>query len=165
MNYTFTVPLISSTGLNTAGTSGKLFPVGSVGNLLLRIQTTPLLPFASTCTAIGAQQLVYQITLDSFNLNMNYVNIGEISGALLKQSLYDGKYFIKSCTYTGANASCIKSFIKYFIKPVVTFQFRYRLEIVLLNLFFGNFQSLNLIELQTVFLMLLILIVHQCKQI
>ena len=82
----------------------SFFPVGSVGNLLLRIQTTSLLPFASTCTAIGAQQPLYQITLDSFNLNMNYVNIGEISGALLKQSLYDGKYFIKSCTYTGANA-------------------------------------------------------------
>ena len=104
MNFTFTVPLISIIGLSTAGSSGKLFPVGSVGNLLLRLTTTSTLPFASCCSAVTTAP-AFTIQLDSFNLNMSYVNIGEISGALLKQSLYDGKYFIKSCTYTGANAS------------------------------------------------------------
>jgi hypothetical protein len=104
INYTFTVPLISIIGLSTAGVSGKLFPVRSVGNLLLRLQTTSLLPFSSTCTAVATAP-AFTVQLDSFNLNMSYVNIGEISGSLLKQSLYDGKYFIKSSTYTGANAS------------------------------------------------------------
>jgi len=68
--YTFTIPLISIIGLNTAGVSNKLFPVGSIGNLLLRLQTTPLLPFSSTATDVaiaGGGQAVYQITLDSFN--------------------------------------------------------------------------------------------------
>ena len=104
--YNFSVPLISIIGINTAGTSGKLFPVGSVSNLLLRLQTTSLLPFASYCTvAAPGVQPVFNVTLDNFNLNMTYINIGDISGSLLKQTLYDGKYFIKSCTYTGANAS------------------------------------------------------------
>ena len=104
--YTFTVPLISIIGLNTAGVSGKLFPVGSVSNLLLRIGTTPLLPFSTHATGtLITTPPIFQVTLDSFNLNMSYVNIGEISGALLKQSLLNGQYFIKSCTYTGANCS------------------------------------------------------------
>ena len=104
--YTFTVPLVSIIGLNTAGVSNKLFPIGSVSNLLLRLQTTPLLPFSSTASDVAiTQQAVYAITLDSFNLQISYVNIGEVSGQLLKQTLYDGKYFIKSSTYTGANAS------------------------------------------------------------
>ena len=49
--YTFTVPLISIIGLNTAGVSGKLFPIGSVNGLLLRLTTTSVLPFSSFCTA------------------------------------------------------------------------------------------------------------------
>ena len=36
---------------------------------------------------------------------MSYVNIGEVSGQLLKQTLYDSKFFIKSCTYTSANST------------------------------------------------------------
>ena len=104
--FTFTVPLISIIGLSTAGTSGKLFPVGSVGNLLLRLQTTSLLHFSSFATATAiTQQPIYQVSLDNWSLNMSHINIGEISGSLLKQSLYDGKYFIKSSTYTGANSS------------------------------------------------------------
>ena len=82
------MPLISIISLNTAGVSNKLFPVGSIGNLLLRLQTSPLLPFSSSATDVAVgQQAVYQVTLDSFNLQMSYVNIGEVSGQLLKQTL------------------------------------------------------------------------------
>ena len=100
--YTFTVPLISIIGLNTSGVSGKLFPVGSVGNLLLRLQTTPTLPFSSFCSATAINpQPVFDVSLDNFSLNMSYINVGEISGALLKQSLYDGKYFLNPVLIRG----------------------------------------------------------------
>ena len=72
----------------------------------MRLQTNALLPFSSSAgaTAITSQP-VYQISLDSFNLQMSYVNIGEVSGQLLRQTLYNGIYYIKSSTYTTANSS------------------------------------------------------------
>ena len=70
--YNFSVPLISIIGLNTAGVSGKLFPVGSIGNLLLRVQTSSLLPFSSSATATNiTQQPIFQVSLDNWNLNMS----------------------------------------------------------------------------------------------
>ena len=61
--YTFTVQLISIIGINTAGVSNKLLPIGAVSILLLSLQTTPLLPFSSTATDVAiTTQAVYQIT-------------------------------------------------------------------------------------------------------
>ena len=70
MAHTFTVPLISVIGLSTAGVSGKLFSVGSIGNLLLRLQTASILPFASCCTVITTPP-AFTVSLDSFNLSMS----------------------------------------------------------------------------------------------
>jgi hypothetical protein len=103
-NFSFTLPLMSIIGLNLSSTSNKLLPIGNIGNMLLRMTTTPILPFATYCTAITTQP-VYTVGLDSFNLNLSYVNIGEIFGSMLRGSLLDGKYFIKAATYVGANAN------------------------------------------------------------
>jgi hypothetical protein len=102
--FNFSVPLISIIGLNTAGTSNKLFPIGSVGALTLRMTTANLLPFCSYCTAITTQP-VFTVSLESFNLDMKYIDIGDIAGSMLRQTLPNGMYYIKSSTYVGANAS------------------------------------------------------------
>ena len=102
--FNFSIPLISILGLNTSGTSNKLLPIGSIANLMLRMTTSASLPFATYCTAI-TQQPVFTTTLDQFNLNLRYVNIGDMASSLLKQTLYDGKFYIKSTCYTGSNAS------------------------------------------------------------
>ena len=103
-NYNFSIPLVSILGLNLSTTSNKLLPVGSIQNLSLQMNTSTVLPFASYCTAITTQP-VYSVALDSFNLSLEYINIGEIFGSMLRGSLLDGKYFIKSQTYVGANAN------------------------------------------------------------
>jgi len=103
-SFNFSIPLMSIIGLNLATTSNKLLPVGSIGNLMLRMTTAQQLPFTSYCTAIVTQP-VYTVSLDSFNLNMSYVNIGDIFGNMLRGSLLDGKYFIKASSYVGANAN------------------------------------------------------------
>ena len=102
--FNFSIPLMSIIGLNLANTSNKLLPVGSIGNLMLRMTTSNQLPFGSYCTAVATQP-VYSVSLDNFNLNLTYVNIGDIFGSMLRSSLLDGKYFIKASTYVGANGN------------------------------------------------------------
>jgi len=102
--FNFSIPLMSIIGLNLSNTSNKLLPVGTISNLMLRMGTSAQLPFASYCTAITTQP-TYTVALDSFNLNMSYINIGNVFGSMLRGSLLDGKYFIKAATYVGANAS------------------------------------------------------------
>jgi hypothetical protein len=101
--FNFCIPLASIIGLNTASTSQKLFPVGSIGNLNLTMTTANLLPIASYCTTAVVPQPTLSFKLSNFNLNMKYVNLGDIVGSMLKQTLYNGKFFIKSQTYVGAN--------------------------------------------------------------
>jgi hypothetical protein len=51
-NFSFTFPLMSIIGLNLSSTSNKLLPIGNISNMLLRMTTTPILPFATYCTAV-----------------------------------------------------------------------------------------------------------------
>jgi hypothetical protein len=101
--FNFCIPLASIIGLNTASTSQKLFPVGSVGNLNLTMTTANLLPVVSYCTTQVNPRPTLTFKLSNFNLNMKYVNLGDIAGSMLRQTLYNGKFFIKSQTYVGAN--------------------------------------------------------------
>jgi hypothetical protein len=102
--FNFSIPLMSILGLNLANTSNKLLPVGSIGNLMLRMTTSSQLPFTAYCTAVTTSP-TFSVSLDSFNLNLSYINIGDVFGSMLRSSLYDNKFYIKACTYVGANAS------------------------------------------------------------
>ena len=100
--FNFAIPLISIIGLNT---ENKLIPVGSIQNLQLQIMTSQVLPYASHCTAVVTQPVISAPVLDQFSLNMRYIDIGAESAAMLSQTLQDGKWFIKSKTYTNSNVT------------------------------------------------------------
>lgn len=96
--YSFCIPLISVIGVNT----DKLFPVGSVNNLQLVMTTANLMPLASYCTAVVTQPIFSTFVLSEFQLNMKYVDVGDSAAAMMRQTLQDGKWYIKSATYTNS---------------------------------------------------------------
>lgn len=101
--YNFAVPLISIIGLN----SDKLIPVGVIQNLQLQMMTANVLPVGSFCTsgALTTQPVISAPVLDQFTLNMRYIDVGQQAAALLSQTLQDGKWFIKTKTYTNSNST------------------------------------------------------------
>ena len=98
--YNFCIPLISVIGLNCLE---KLIPVGSIQNLVLQMQTANMLPVTSMCQVVTAAGVVSAPILDSFTLNMKFVDIGESASNLMSQTLQDGKWFIKASTYTNSS--------------------------------------------------------------
>jgi len=99
--YNFAIPLCSIIGYNT----DKWLPIGSINNLQLQMTTANQLPYSSYCTAITTQPVIDPIVLSDFQLNLKYVDVGDMASALLKQTLQDGKWFIKSTTYTQSAVS------------------------------------------------------------
>jgi hypothetical protein len=100
--YNFCIPLCSVIGYN----SDKFFPVGAVNNLQLQMTTAQMYPLVSYCTAVTtAGAISGGITLSEFSLNMKYVDIGDMASALLRQTLQEGKWFIKSTTYTNSSVT------------------------------------------------------------
>lgn len=97
--YTFCIPLLSILGVN----SDKMFPVGSVNNLQLVMTTANLTPLVSYCTAITTQPVFTPFVLSEFQLNMKYIDVGDIAAAQLRQTLQDGKWYMKSTTYTNSS--------------------------------------------------------------
>ncbi len=96
--YSFTIPLLSVIGVNT----DKFFPVGSINNLQLQMSTANLVPIVSYASAVTATPTMGAITLANFTLNMKYIDVGDVAGALLNQTLQNGKWFLKSTTYTNS---------------------------------------------------------------
>ena len=97
--FNFCIPLISLIGLNTE----KYFPIGSVNNLQLQLTTANLCPIITFCTAVTTNAtLTVAPTLSEFRLNMKYLDVGDQAAAMLRQTLQDGKWFIKSATYTNS---------------------------------------------------------------
>lgn len=98
--FNFCIPLISLIGLNTE----KYFPVGSVNNLQLQMTTANLIPIITYCTGTLTGQLTLSQapTLSEFRLNMKYVDVGDQAAAMLRQTLQDGRWYIKSATYTNS---------------------------------------------------------------
>ena len=97
--YNFCIPLISVIGINT----DKFFPIGSVNNMQLVMTTAAITPIVSYNTA-AATPIVLSLapTLSEFRLNMKYVDVGDVAAQMLRQTLQDGKWFIKSSTYTNS---------------------------------------------------------------
>lgn len=93
--YNFSIPLISVIGLNNAS---HMFPIGSISNLQLQMQTAAMLPFASYNTAVTVAGTQF-VTLDQFSLNLKMVDIGSASASLLSTTLNEGKYFLKTQTW------------------------------------------------------------------
>jgi hypothetical protein len=98
--FNFCIPLISLIGLNTE----KYFPVGSVNNLQLQMTTANLCPIITFCTGTltGQVTLNQAPTLSEFRLNMKYIDVGDAAAAMLRQTLQDGRWYIKSATYTNS---------------------------------------------------------------
>lgn len=96
--YNFTIPLLSVIGANY----DKLFPVGSINNLQLQMTTANQLPITAFCTAVATQPICAGFTLSEFNLNMKYIDIGDMASQILSQTLQDGKWFLKAVTYTNS---------------------------------------------------------------
>lgn len=94
-SYNFSIPLISVIGINN---SSHMFPIGSISNLQLQMQTAAILPFASYNTAVTNAGTQF-VNLDQFSLNLKMVDIGSASAALLATTLNDGKYFLKTQTW------------------------------------------------------------------
>lgn len=96
--YNFCIPLMSIIGVN----SDKMFPVGSVNNLQLVMTTANIVPLVSFCTAVATQPVFTPFTLSEFQLNMKYVDVGDMAAQQLRQTLQDGKWYMKSTTYTNS---------------------------------------------------------------
>jgi len=97
--FNFCIPLISLIGLNTE----KYFPIGSVNNMQLQLTTANLCPIITYCTAVTTNAtLTTAPTLSEFRLNMKYVDVGDQAAAMLRQTLQDGRWYIKSATYTNS---------------------------------------------------------------
>lgn len=96
--YSFTIPLLSVIGAS----SDKFLPIGSINNMQLQLTTANIVPLVSYCTALTTTATIGAITLADFALNLKYIDVGDMAGALLKQTLQDGKWFIKSQTYTNS---------------------------------------------------------------
>lgn len=95
--FNFSIPLISVIGLNNAD---RMFPIGSISNLQLQMQTAALLPFSSYyATGAFTTIPVANVTLDQFALNLKYVDIGMASASLLHTTLNEGKIFMKTATW------------------------------------------------------------------
>ena len=100
--FNFCIPLISLIGLNTE----KYFPVGSVNNLQLQMTTANLIPIITYCTAVTTNcVLTTAPTLSEFRLNMKYIDVGDAAAAMLRQTLQDGRWYIKSATYTNSSVT------------------------------------------------------------
>jgi hypothetical protein len=101
--YNFCIPLLSVIGVN----SDKLFPVGSVNNLQLVMTTANITPVTSQCgaTAPTTNPVLSAFVLSEFQLNMKYVDVGDIAAQQLRQTLQDGKWYMKSTTYTNSSVA------------------------------------------------------------
>lgn len=97
--FNFCIPLISMIGLNTE----KYFPIGSVNNMQLQLTTANICPIVTFCTAVTTNvALTVAPTLSEFRLNMKYLDVGDVAASMLRQTLQDGKWYIKSATYTNS---------------------------------------------------------------
>jgi hypothetical protein len=97
--YSFCIPLLSVIGYNT----DKFFPIGSVNNLQLIMTTAALSPIVAYAPTVTTNvTLSTGPTLSEFRLNMKYIDVGDVAAAMLRQTLQDGKWFIKSSTYTNS---------------------------------------------------------------
>ncbi len=104
--YNFALPLMSIIGLNN---TEKLFPIGSISNVVMEIDTASTLPFAGygdgavfnpgvVSAAIASYGTGYVATIDNFNLRTKYVDLGSLGNAVLAANP-TGKIFIKGFTY------------------------------------------------------------------
>jgi hypothetical protein len=62
--------------------------------------TTPIVTYNTALTTNIV--LSAAPTLSEFRLNMKYVDVGDVAAQMLRQTLQDGKWFIKSSTYTNS---------------------------------------------------------------
>lgn len=101
--FSFCIPLLSVIGVNT---SDKLFPVGSVNNLQLVMGTTNIIPINTYCTTASTTfPVLSPFTLQEFVLNLKYIDVGDLSAQMLRQTLQNGKWYIKSSTYTNSSVN------------------------------------------------------------
>jgi len=95
--FNFVIPLISLIGIN--GTD-RLIPIGSISNMQLVLNTSNLAPVVTMCSTVTTSPtFTAGFQLVDWSLNMKYLDIGESSAALLRNTAVDNKYFIKTMSY------------------------------------------------------------------
>ena len=101
--YNFTIPLLSVIGANY----DKLFPIGSINKMQLQMTTANQLPVSTFASAAvpSTPPVFTAFTLSEFNLNMKYIDIGDMASQILSQTLQDGKWFLKANTYINSAVS------------------------------------------------------------
>jgi len=99
--YNFCIPLLSVIGVN----ADKHFPVGSVNNLQLVMTTATQYPLSSFATVNAASVQLSPFTLSEFQLNCKYVDVGDLAAQQLRQTLQDGKWYMKATTYTNSSVA------------------------------------------------------------
>jgi len=100
--YNFCIPLMSVIGVNT---DNKLFPIGSVNNLQLQLTTAALTPIVAYSTAVATNVVLSGVSLSEFRINMQYVDVGDAAAQMLRSTLQDGKWYLKSTTYTNSSVN------------------------------------------------------------
>lgn len=102
--YNFCIPLLSVIGVNAS----KYFPVGAVNNLQLVLTTANNTPVVSYLLgAVPTTQPVFTggLNLSEFQLNMTYLDVGDLAAQQLRQTLQDGKWYMKATTYTNSSVA------------------------------------------------------------
>ena len=100
--YNFCIPLMSVIGVNT---DSKMFPIGSVNNLQLQLTTASLTPIVAYSTAVATNIVLSAISLSEFRVNMQYIDVGDAAAQMLRSTLQDGKWYLKSTTYTNSSVN------------------------------------------------------------
>ena len=80
--YSYTIPLLNSV---IGKGASKFFNISKVNKMQIVLTTSPLAPLTMIVGTTGtAPDATFRITLDNFQLNLNYINLGEASKLLAK---------------------------------------------------------------------------------
>jgi hypothetical protein len=93
---------MSVIGVNT---DNKMFPIGSVNNLQLQLTTAALTPIVAYATAVATNVVLSAVSLSEFRINMQYIDVGDAAAQMLRSTLQDGKWYLKSTTYTNSSVN------------------------------------------------------------
>lgn len=93
----FTVPVVSSV---IGVTNDSFVNIGRLNSLTYVLQTASILPFAiNVNTALTTNNLTFNVVLDSFSLNVEFIDIGMNALKLVDETLVNGVSYSHGTTY------------------------------------------------------------------
>jgi len=102
--YSYTIPLLNSV---IGKGASKFFNISKVNKLQVVLTTSPIAPITMVVGTSGAGSATFRVTLDNFQLNMNYINLGEAYKLIAKAgpSYYNGTTWRSSTATLSAGVS------------------------------------------------------------